>query len=238
MDFRHLALVAVLALLVTACATPEPTFVPTLEEPTMVIPTAVNLAPRPTEPLVAGAGITTTGLLTTTGGLTVTEGITATGAVTATQPMTYTIDPATLAVLENMTYTLDGRTYTLVDGVYDNPAEYTNVQLFPPAATGDLSGDGVDDAAVLLAQSTGGSGTFIYLAPVVDEAGVMTNTESLLLGDRVKINDMTIADGTISLSVVTHGPSDPMCCPTLAQTWTFALTDGKLTQTSVDGPTL
>jgi hypothetical protein len=236
MNNRRLALVAVLALAVAGCATPTPEPPPTAAEPTMVIPTAVNLAALAATPVMTTAGITATGLLTDTGDLTVTGGISLTEAVTATMPLTFTIDPDTLVVLQNTTYTIGGKEITLVDGQYENQAEYTSVMLVPPAATGDLNGDGVDDAAVILADNTGGTGTFEYLVPVIDEAGEMVSGEAVYLGDRVRIETMTIADGVITLEVVTHGPDDPMCCPTQAETWTFQWAGGTLQLTSTEGP--
>jgi uncharacterized membrane protein len=43
------------------------------------------------------------------------------------------------------------------------------------------------------------------------------------LGDRVQINSVSIQDGEIAVDMVTHGPDDPMCCPTQQVVQTYAL---------------
>jgi hypothetical protein len=154
----------------------------------------------------------------------------------AAEAITFTIDADVLGQLQNLEYTIDGTSYTLTDGSYADPAQQVTIDLFPPAAVGDLDGDGVDDAAVLLAMSGGGSGTFVYLAAVVDQGGTLVNSDTILLEDRVKVGDMTIADGVIGLDVIAHGPDDPMCCPTQVATWTYVLEAGKLALTSEAGP--
>jgi hypothetical protein len=81
-------------------------------------------------------------------------------------------------------------------------------------AFGDLNGDGVDDAAVVLATSAGGSGTFITLEAVVNQQGTPKHVASAQLGDRARINSLMIESGKVTVNLVTHGPNDPMCCPT------------------------
>jgi hypothetical protein len=129
----------------------------------------------------------------------------------------------TTAVLANATYLMEDSAegqITLVNGEYEEEivpgsASKLRVNLIDEGiAYGDLNGDGVEDAAVLLASNSGGSGVFIYLASVLDEDGQPVNTASTVLGDRVQINSMTIEDGVITVEMVTQGPDDPMCCPT------------------------
>lgn len=42
----------------------------------------------------------------------------------------------------------------------------------------------------------------------------LVNTASILLGDRVQINSVEIANGQIVVDMVQAGPDDPLCCPT------------------------
>jgi hypothetical protein len=35
-----------------------------------------------------------------------------------------------------------------------------------------------------------------------------------LLGDRIQINALSIENNKIVVDMITHGPEDPMCCPT------------------------
>lgn len=157
-----------------------------------------------------------------------------------TPPPSATQKALQMETLMNMTYTLpDGREVALRDGVYqekpsaDSATYIVNVSLtWEFAAFGDLTGDGVEDAALILTDAPGGSGTFVYLAAVVPEAGMPVNVDTLLLGDRVRIDSHTVQDGQSKLAVVTHGPDDPMCCPSESHVWGHALVDGKLVPTT------
>jgi hypothetical protein len=90
------------------------------------------------------------------------------------------------------------------------------VVLLPePVAYGDLDGDGRAEAVVLLAADLGGSGTFIYLSTVeaLDDGPI--NTATTLLGDRITVRSLAIDESQILVNLLTHGPDDPACCPTL-----------------------
>lgn len=119
----------------------------------------------------------------------------------------------------------------LRDGEYADPQQWMWLSL-DTFASGDLNGDGRKDAAVILAANGGGSGTFMSLGTVLNEAGQPMQTASEDLGDRVVVKSIAIADGTITLTLVTHGPDDPMCCPTLKVMRTYRLDNGKLARVS------
>ena len=90
-------------------------------------------------------------------------------------------------------------------------------------AFGDLDGDGIADAAVIVFISGGGSGTFIHLVAVLDRDGAPAQAALAFLGDRVPVRSLTIASGKIVAQTVAHRPSDGLCCPTLEITRTFTL---------------
>ena len=85
-------------------------------------------------------------------------------------------------------------------------------------------------AAVILKTQTGGSGTFTELAVVVNDNGTPQNLATKFLGDRVKVKNISFEAGTITVDLITHGPSDPMCCPTLDVTQKYELQDNALIQ--------
>jgi hypothetical protein len=95
-------------------------------------------------------------------------------------------------------------------------------------ALGDLDQDGVADAALILAENSGGSGTFIYLAAVLNEEGLPVNTSTILLGDRVRVQSLQVLDGRIVVMALTHAPDDPLCCPTQLVEMTYLLDAGQL----------
>jgi len=102
------------------------------------------------------------------------------------------------------------------------------LKVVGPNAFGDLNGDGRDDAAVILAQDLGGSGTFMTLAAVLSDQGIPRYQAGTSLGDRVKVESVSIKDGLILVTLVGHGAGDPMCCPTQKLTRTFRLDGTKL----------
>jgi hypothetical protein len=135
---------------------------------------------------------------------------------------------AALKDLQYQSYITASGLAPLVNGEYREATapgseSETVVALTDFAATGDLNGDGVPDAAVVLATNSGGSGVFIDLAAVVVEDGQPVNVAITPLGDRVQINSLTIQDGQIVVDMVTHGPDDPMCCPTQQVVETYEL---------------
>ena len=120
---------------------------------------------------------------------------------------------------------------TLADGRYEGApfvagaASRPVVRLVPGMkAMGDLTGDGIDEAALVLAHNAGGSGVFMHLAVVQASRSGPDNIATVMLGDRVKVISVTIDDGSIRVQLVEHAPADPMCCPTLQaeRAWRFA----------------
>ncbi|MCB0129167.1 MAG: hypothetical protein KDE58_43170, partial [Caldilineaceae bacterium] len=158
-------------------------------------------------------------------------------APTVTQAQDESEEPTiSFETLSNLTYFNEYSAedqVTLENGQYEeeDPASAGDgllVTLTGYVAYGDLNGDAVEDAAVVLESNTTGTGRFYNLAVVIDEDGTLTNVATTLLGDRVELNDITIVDGQIVVDMVTQGPGDAQCCPTLAVEDLYALEDGEL----------
>ena len=96
----------------------------------------------------------------------------------------------------------------------------------------DLNKDGVEEAIVLLDLSGGGSGCFTYLAIVNQLNSTPNHLDSVSIGDRIEIKSLQVIDGTIKINLITQGPDDPMCCPTLNTTWYYQLQNNKIVQIS------
>ena len=79
--------------------------------------------------------------------------------------------------------------------------------------TSDLDGDGREEAIVMLWESSGGSGTYTYLAVLGREGSDVVNLATADIGDRVQIRDARISGDRIELDVVQAGPEDAACCP-------------------------
>jgi hypothetical protein len=119
---------------------------------------------------------------------------------------------------------------TLRDGAWIGPdlapggASRLQVVLWrEPVVFGDLDGQPGDEAVVLVGTSTGGSGSFVYLAAFARRDGRLTEATATLVGDRVKVMALSIADRRVTLDILEAGPGDALCCPSLLARKTYAL---------------
>jgi hypothetical protein len=149
-----------------------------------------------------------------------------------------TSDALTTEALQNAEYqtewTPEG-TVRLEDGEYRAPAAPGSASEIVIALTEHISMgelDGQPAAAVILYSSGGGSGTFYELHVMVDRDEQPYDIAWTQLGDRVQINTLAVEGDEIVVDMVTHGPEDPMCCPTQQVVQTYALQGEELTRTS------
>jgi hypothetical protein len=153
---------------------------------------------------------------------------------TATQPV------ISQQALWNMDYELpyNQKTVKLTNGSYAGEgADTLSVQLLDIFALGDLNGDSATDAAVILSEDMGGSGTFISLVVVSDQNGKLVQTAAAQLGDRQQINSIAIHNSLITLDMIVHGPNDPMCCPSQPTSPTYTLASYGLVLTQLTSKT-
>lgn len=96
--------------------------------------------------------------------------------------------------------------------------------------SGDLTGDGIDERVVFLWQSSGGSGTQIYMAVLALRGGHPVNIATHLIGDRVQLVMGRVDQRKIELDVVQSGKDDAACCPTdkVLRTWLLKKTDNMM----------
>ena len=99
-------------------------------------------------------------------------------------------------------------------------------------STGDLDGDGTEDAIALLTDHSSGSGHFTYLAAVLDVLGSATPTEALMIGDRIQVKSIIVFGEQVFADLVVQGPDDPLCCASLMVQNVFELEDGRLVERS------
>lgn len=124
----------------------------------------------------------------------------------------------------------------LKDGVFEESiapgsATKTQIRLGKEEALGDVNGDGAEDAAVTLVVDPGGSGTFTYLALVINEQGTAKPLETVLLGDRIIVRSLAIQSGSVVVTMLTRKPDEPMSAePKVEVTRTFKLQGDKLVE--------
>lgn len=139
---------------------------------------------------------------------------------------------------ENATYTIDGKPVTLVDGsaesdIAPGSASKLVTRYFGNAAMGDLNGDGAADAAFILTQTGGGSGTFYYVAAALKTADGYQGTNAILLGDRIAPQTTEIDHGGITVNYADRKPTDPMTTPpSVGVSRSFSVENGTLTETT------
>ena len=95
-------------------------------------------------------------------------------------------------------------------------------------AFGDLDGDQVADAAVVIFIDPGGSGTFIHMLAMQNREGAPVQAGREFLGDRVRVQSLTISGGRIFVTMLAHGPDDGLCCPSTGISRAFTLQGRRL----------
>ena len=154
-------------------------------------------------------------------------------------------DPATELIGNAMYPGILEEPVRLTDGVWEGETYVPDGASRPRlewieeiSAIGDLDGDGSDETAVLLAQSSGGSGNFLHVAVLAVGENDAACRGTALVGDRAQIRTMEIADGHVILDVVEQGPDDAACCPTQLATRSWRLGEATLVEgeAEVHGP--
>jgi len=116
------------------------------------------------------------------------------------------------------TYMINGTAFTLNGGqasveYFPGAASKTVVKILGEPASGDLDGDGVTDAAVLLVETTGGSGTFYHVAAALNQNGNFVGTRAVFLGDRIAPRQLVIRHGILIIDYAERRPGESMATP-------------------------
>ena len=129
--------------------------------------------------------------------------------------------------LRNARYSLpDVGEFQLQNGAYVNVPQQQRVTLVDRPGYvqfGDLDNDQKTEGLVVLAANTGSSGTFYYLVAVTEQQGQLRPVAATLLGDRIQVQEISVVNGQVKVELITQGPNDPMCCPTLTVTANYTL---------------
>jgi hypothetical protein len=132
----------------------------------------------------------------------------------------------TRAQLEAATYPVPvapGGTATLVGGKFEVAAAPGSASKITATLLQSANGaiGGQPGAAVVLATSGGGSGTFYELYAVDATA---TTIARVSLGDRIRLDGLSIsAAGQVAVAMGVQAPGDPLCCATGQQTRFYEL---------------
>ena len=114
---------------------------------------------------------------------------------------------------DNLVVTIGEQSFTLVNGAAEKeiaPGSTETVRVVGEPVSGDVTGDGTADAALLLADDPGGSGTFYYAVLAVNDGGSWRATNALPLGDRIKPENIQYSDGQFVYRFLERKPDEPM----------------------------
>ena len=92
----------------------------------------------------------------------------------------------------------------------------------------DLNDNGHQEVVSFLWQSSGGSGSDIYLAVMHYQGDSVENIATALVGDRVKLIHGKVESGQIFVEVLQAGEDDAMCCPTQLAIRSWTMESGRL----------
>lgn len=142
----------------------------------------------------------------------------------------------------DVAYLINNQVVQLSDGKAKEPvpgsSSVVQTEVFGKPVTGDLNGDTILDAAVILVQSSGGSGMFFYVAAVLVQAdGTYLATNAVFVGDRIAPQTTSIANQTITFNYATRAKDEPMTAqPSQAVSAYFQVLNGTLLQLPTELP--
>lgn len=125
------------------------------------------------------------------------------------------------------------RTATLIDGKYEansdsTQPDYVIATVGDKFAFGDLNGDGLEDAVMILGENVGGTGEFVSLITFLNQGGQPVYTSRAEIEDRAQVQSLDIQNDEILLNIIVHGPGDPQCCASLVSTRNYRLIENAL----------
>jgi heat shock protein HslJ len=156
----------------------------------------------------------------------------------------FAMQPVDSSAIDLESLTLRSKVYatgpvTLTRGEYRAPAApgaagQITLRLTDQRAFTTLTGR--QTGAIVFVTSMGGSGNFYELALLSRQAEGWVNTDTVLLGDRVKVRNVAIESNVIVVAMIAHGPQDPQCCPTQEAQNRFTIQDNRLVPISDAAP--
>ena len=115
----------------------------------------------------------------------------------------------------DLAITIDGQTFVMTDGVAETAAQpgsatQNTVRIVGDPVAGDADGDGDPDAALLIQNDPGGSGTFYYAVVAINEVGSYHASNAVPLGDRIDPQTVALKDGRFVYTYLERAPGESM----------------------------
>lgn len=140
---------------------------------------------------------------------------------------------------KNATYTIDGTTVILNNGLSEisaapGSASKIVTKYVGSESRGDLDKDGREDVAFVMSQDGGGSGTFYYVASLLNKETGPVSPAVVFFGDRVKPVGTEIKDGIITVNFLDRIDNAPMSEePSVQKSVSFSLNKTTMTLENV-----
>jgi len=117
--------------------------------------------------------------------------------------------------IRDLAITIDNQTFRMSNGVAELPAEpgsatQNTLRIVGEPVVGDINGDGEPDAALLIRNDPGGSGTFYYAVVAINDARTYHASNVLPLGDRIEPQTVVFTDGHFVYNFAERKPGEPM----------------------------
>lgn len=144
---------------------------------------------------------------------------------------------------ESATYYLEDQAFTLDNGQAqlnqgNGESGLTQIKIFGQPVYGDLNGDELEDAVVVLQQANGGTGVFYYLAVALKTAEGYAGTAALFLGDRIAWQNTAIVKGVITVNYADRLPWEDMSSqPSVGKTRYVIVDNDQLVEQTREAPT-
>lgn len=139
------------------------------------------------------------------------------------------------------TYRIGDREVTLASGyateeVAPGSASTREVRVWGEPVTGDVDGDGRDDAVLILTETEGGSGTFYYATVALADDDGYLGMNAILLGDRIAPQTTAVEDEMVVVNYARHGADQAFTdAPNEGVSAYLTLVGSLLTQVDVSG---
>jgi len=133
----------------------------------------------------------------------------------------------------NTSYVIEKTSVTLANGRAEAPVAPGSaakaVTTLTQKAVGDIDGDGRDDVAVVLVHEPGGSGSFTYVAVVLNATIGAKATNTVLIGDRVSGQAVKLDGKTLVIDYLDRRAGEAFTvAPSVPTTKRFVVKDGVL----------
>ena len=129
----------------------------------------------------------------------------------------------------NISYEVGGTVVKLVDGEYEGVIPGSAAKVVTSVwdvYIDSLTQEGRDDAAVILVQNPGGSGTFYYIAAGIDKGDGYLGTNAIFLGDRIAMQTVEIDNMQIIVNYTDNVEGDSMADGTSVGVSKWFVVDG------------